>query len=85
MFFVTLGVILGSFAVSYTKARAENFIKEGGVGFFGRAERILILAGASLLTPLLGLALLVLLIGTHMTAIRRILHTRKTLEQNPRG
>ncbi|HOW58666.1 MAG TPA: CDP-alcohol phosphatidyltransferase family protein [Candidatus Omnitrophota bacterium] len=82
-FFVTLGIILGTFLVSYTKARAENFIKNCGVGIFGRAERILLLAVATFFSPLLKLVLLVLLIGTHATAVHRILHTRKTLEQTP--
>ncbi|MBU9888830.1 MAG: CDP-alcohol phosphatidyltransferase family protein [Candidatus Omnitrophica bacterium] len=84
-FVVTLGVILGSFAVSYTKARAENFIPTCGVGIFGRAERLLMLAAGTLVTPLLGLVLLTLLIGTHSTAVRRILHTRKTLDQLPKN
>ncbi|MFA7255082.1 MAG: CDP-alcohol phosphatidyltransferase family protein [Candidatus Omnitrophota bacterium] len=84
-FFVTLGIILGSVAISYTKARAENFIKNCSVGVFGRSERILILIAASLVTPLLKLALLVLLVGTHMTAIQRILHTKKILAESPRS
>ena len=80
-FLVTLGIILGAFAVSYTKARAENFIKNCGVGIFGRAERILILAAATLLSPLLKLVLLVLLVGTHATAVQRILYTKKALAE----
>lgn len=84
-FFVALGIILGSVVISYTKARAENFIKDCGVGFFGRSERVLILIAASLVTPLLKLALLVLLVGTHTTAIQRILHTKKTLAETPRS
>ncbi|MFA5168953.1 MAG: CDP-alcohol phosphatidyltransferase family protein [Candidatus Omnitrophota bacterium] len=82
-FLVTLGIILGAFAVSYTKARAENFIENCGIGVFGRAERILILAAATILSPLLKLALLVLLVGTHMTAIQRILYTKKALAETP--
>ncbi|MFH1800986.1 MAG: CDP-alcohol phosphatidyltransferase family protein [Candidatus Omnitrophota bacterium] len=82
-FFVTLGIILGSFAVSYTKARAENFIKNCGVGFFGRSERIVLLIVGTLITPLLKLVLLVLVVGTHVTAIQRILHTKKTLAETP--
>lgn len=84
-FVITLGIVLGAFAVSYAKARAENFIADCKVGIFGRAERILLLAVGTLVTPLLGLALLVLLIGTHSTAIRRILHTKKTLAQTPKS
>ena len=84
-FFVTLGIILGSVVISYTKARAENFIKDCGVGIFGRSERVLILIAASLVTPLLKLALLVLLVGTHATAIQRILHTKKILAETSRN
>ena len=84
-FLVTLSTLLGTFAVSYTKARAENFIKNCGVGFFGRSERILILTAATILSPLLKLALLVLLVGTHATAIQRILHTKKTLSETSRN
>lgn len=81
LFLVTLGIILGSFVVSYSKARSENFIKECGVGGFGRAERVLFLIIGSLITPLLSLVLWVLLVGTHVTAIQRILYTKKTLAE----
>jgi len=83
-FFVTLGIILGSVVISYAKARAENFIKDCGVGIFGRSERILLLIAGSLVPPLLKLVLLILLVGTHATAIQRILHTKKTLSDTPR-
>jgi CDP-diacylglycerol--glycerol-3-phosphate 3-phosphatidyltransferase len=82
-FFVTLGIVLGSIVVSYTKARAENFIKDCGVGRFGRAERVLLLIVGTLVTPILKWVLLVLLVGTHVTAIQRILHTKKTLAEAP--
>ena len=84
-FFVMLGIILGTFAVSYTKARAENFIKDCGAGFFGRSERILLLIVGTLVAPLLKLVLLVLLVGTHATALQRILHTKKTLAETSRN
>ena len=80
-FFVTLGIILGSIVVSYTKARAENFIKNCGVGVFGRSERVLLLITGTLVAPLLKFILLILLVGTHATAIQRILHTKKTLAE----
>lgn len=83
-FFVTLGVLLGTIAVSYTKARAENFIKNCGVGIFGRSERVVLLIVGTLVAPLLKLVLLVLLVGTHVTAIQRILHTQKTLAETSR-
>ncbi len=83
-FVVTLGIVLGAFAVSYSKARAENFIPDCGVGIFGRSERIVLLALGTLIPPFLGLALLILLVGTHSTAVLRILHTKKTLEKIPK-
>ena len=84
-FFIMLGIILGAFAISYAKSRAENFIKNCSVGTFGRAERTLLLIAGTLVTPLLKLVLLVLLVGTHATAIQRILHTKKTLAEPPRS
>ena len=84
-FVVMLGIILGAFAVSYSKARAENFIKNCGVGLFGRSERIFLLAVATIFAFILKPALLVLLVGTHATAIRRILHTRKTLAETTKS
>lgn len=85
LFLVTLGIILGSFVVSYSKARSENFIKECSIGGFGRAERVILLIIGSLITPLLSLVLWVLLVGTHVTAIQRILHTKKTLAETSRN
>lgn len=83
-FILSLGILLGAFVVSYTKARAENFIKNCGVGIFGRSERILLLAAGTLFFPFLKLILVVLVIGTHVTALQRILHTQKTLSQTPK-
>ncbi|MCB9799950.1 MAG: CDP-alcohol phosphatidyltransferase family protein [Candidatus Omnitrophica bacterium] len=79
-FLISLGILLGSFVTSYAKARAENFIPSCSVGFLGRAERIVIICLGTLIAPLLPLALWILLLGTHVTAVYRILHTRKVLE-----
>jgi CDP-diacylglycerol--glycerol-3-phosphate 3-phosphatidyltransferase len=76
---LSLGVILGSFCVSYTKARAENFIPHCGVGLFDRGLRIVLLLLGTLITPLLKPILWILLLGSHATAIQRILHTRNAL------
>ncbi len=81
---VCLGIIAGSFVTSYTKARAENFIPECGVGVFERAERLLTLglfsAVGGFVRPL---CLIVLLVGTNFTAIQRILYTRSKLSDTP--
>ena len=78
-FLVALGILLGAFLTSYTKARAESLMPACSVGFFERAERILLLAFGSLFSPLFHATLLVLLIGTHATAFQRIWFVRKSL------
>ena len=75
-----LGIIMGSFVTSYSKARAENLIESCGVGIFERAERVIALAVGTILTPLMPFVLWILFLGTNATAIHRILHTKKTLE-----
>lgn len=79
-FLICLGILLGSFVTSYAKARAENLIASCSVGFLGRAERIVIICFGTAIAPLLPFALWILLLGTNITAIYRILHTRKVLE-----
>lgn len=79
---ICLGIIMGSYVTSYTKARAENLIEHCNVGFFERPERVVFLAiGSALPTLLLPLMLWVLLIGTNATALQRIFYTRKMLLQ----
>ncbi|MFA6599542.1 MAG: CDP-alcohol phosphatidyltransferase family protein [Candidatus Omnitrophota bacterium] len=76
---LVLGSLAGAFVTSYAKARVENFIPDGGVGIFGRAERIILLAIGSLVWPILPYVLWILLIGNNATAIHRILFARKNL------
>lgn len=81
-FLIVMGILLGAFVTSYAKARAESLIKECPVGVFERAERIIILAVGSIIWPLWPLCLWILLIGTHATAIQRILYTQKILTRS---
>ncbi|MBU3759320.1 MAG: CDP-alcohol phosphatidyltransferase family protein [Candidatus Omnitrophica bacterium] len=80
---ITLGALAGAYAVSYAKARAENFIQNCGVGLFDRAMRILILLAGCLISPLLPLALWILFLGSNATAVQRVLHTRRQLASPP--
>jgi CDP-diacylglycerol--glycerol-3-phosphate 3-phosphatidyltransferase len=82
-FILTLGILLGSFVTSYSKARAENVIEKCDVGLFERAERVIILALGSLISFLFPVALWILFLGTNTTAIQRILYTRKKLSETP--
>lgn len=76
---LSLSALIGSFAVSYLRARAENVIDSCKVGFWERGERtVLLLLGA--LLGSIPAALLLLGTLTHVTALQRLLHTRDRLE-----
>jgi phosphatidylglycerophosphate synthase len=80
--------LTGSFLVSYSRARGEGLGLSTSRGCFGRAERVITLGVGSIITDLLVLffptqhwaanrlffiaVLLLLTIGTHLTALQRI-------------
>jgi len=68
--------LVGSFMVSYTRARAEGLGLECKVGWFERPERmvLIILAGYAGLGPVMPAALLVLVVFSFATAIQRMAH-----------
>jgi CDP-diacylglycerol--glycerol-3-phosphate 3-phosphatidyltransferase len=68
----------GSVMVSYARARAESLIVSGKAGFWERPERIVLMiigALADRMAPVLWL----LAIGSNITVIHRIIHTRREL------
>lgn len=65
--------LVGSFVISYVRARAECETEECKVGFWERGERILCVVLA-LFAGNLPMALWILAIGTHFTAIFRLYH-----------
>lgn len=68
--------LFGSEAVSYTRARAEGLRIECKVGWFTRAERMIVLAlGLALGLPLV--TFWVLAVFTNLTALQRIWHVRR--------
>lgn len=77
---LALVALIGSFAVSYTRARAESVGQDCAVGFMERPERVLTLAVGALCGPqILPWAVAVLAGGTQITAVQRILHVRRGL------
>jgi CDP-diacylglycerol--glycerol-3-phosphate 3-phosphatidyltransferase len=90
-------VLFGSLMVSYTRARAEGLGGQCGGGLFQRPERIVLIAFAGLFYPLaqqgapeagdwLMMGVLILLaIGTNLTALWRFLHVFKLLSECPGG
>jgi len=75
---------LGSTMVSYTRARAEGLGFDCKVGIMQRAERMVLLATASILgallrifDPAMTIALCLIALFSHITAVQRIVHVRR--------
>jgi CDP-diacylglycerol--glycerol-3-phosphate 3-phosphatidyltransferase len=71
--------LVGSFMVSYTRARAEGLGLECKVGWFERPERLVlvIIAGLFGVGPVMPAALLLLVILSFSTAAQRVAHVWK--------
>jgi archaetidylinositol phosphate synthase len=81
-----LAALAGSMLVSYSRARAEAAgIKMESVGFAERAERMLILAAASIIAYFwlgaLSYGIILLAVLSNLTVIQRALHVYKTLKE----
>jgi len=80
-----LAALIGSLLVSYVRARAEAAgVKMETVGIAERAERLIILAVASLLSVLwletLGWSIVLLAILTNLTVLQRVIYFHKSQE-----
>ena len=71
---------LGSFLISYVRARAECEIPKCRVGFWERGERIAYIALGLLLNNI-ALVLWVLAFATHGTALLRLAYSKKEAEE----
>ncbi|NOT33397.1 MAG: CDP-alcohol phosphatidyltransferase family protein [Candidatus Eisenbacteria bacterium] len=71
--------LIGSFMVSYTRARAEGLGLDCKVGWFERPERmvLLIVAGLFGVGPVMPAALIILALLSSATAIQRVAHVWK--------
>src|ERR671926_1578953 len=80
---LTFAAVIGSFLVSYTRARAEALGLRGDVGLGSRAERVVVITGGLVLAPIsiwLLVGSIALLTATAwLTVLQRILHVRKQL------
>ena len=93
VFYAVLLSIIGSFMVSYVKARAESLGKIRVVGLMQRPERVLLLAVASFLVPVISryypnyrevpviVVLCFMAVFTNITAMHRLLAARSDLSQ----
>jgi len=69
-------ILVGSFLVSYIRARAEGLGLQCRVGLFTRAERVIVLA-VGLLVNQVFIALWVLVVFVYITVAQRLLYLRK--------
>ena len=67
------GVMVGSFLISYIRARAEGLGIECKTGLFTRAERVIILALGLIVNQVL-IALIILAVFTFITVVQRLVH-----------
>jgi len=81
---ITFWTILGSFMVSYTRAKAESLGIECKIGSMQRAERLVSLSSAAVIGSLLKIfdifmivVLFFIAIVSNITAMQRILYVRK--------
>ena len=81
LLFLSFVAILGAFMTSYTRARADSLGIDIKEGFFTRVERIIIIIiGLIFLPDHMTYVMGILVIGTNVTAIQRIIIAHKRLE-----
>ena len=69
-------VLIGSFLISYIRARAEGVGWQCQVGLFTRAERVIVLAIGLLINQIL-IALCILAVFVVITVIQRLVYVWK--------
>jgi len=77
---LSMSALLGSFLISYVRARAECAIEKCKVGFWERGERLVYIVLGFFLNNL-GLVLWVLGVGVHLTAVYRLHTASQNLKQ----
>ena len=78
---VAVAAVVGSFLVSYTRAKAEALGLRGDVGLGSRAERVVMITAGLVFAPWGGLpwAIVALCATAWLTVVQRVLHVRKQL------
>jgi len=84
---LAFAAVVGSFLVSYTRARAEALGLRGDVGLGSRAERVVVITGGLVLAPisiwLLVGAIALLTATAWVTVLQRVLYVRRQLRDHP--
>jgi CDP-diacylglycerol---glycerol-3-phosphate 3-phosphatidyltransferase len=79
MVLLSLAALLGSFMVSYVRARAEGLDVSVKIGILSRMERAIVILLMLLVPGLLIIGLLVLALGTNFTGFQRLWFVYRTL------
>ena len=84
---LAVAAVVGSFLVSYTRARAEALGLRGDVGLGSRAERVVLITAGLAFASWGGLpwAIVALAATAWLTVVQRILHVRKQLSGGTSG
>lgn len=82
-----VAAIVGSFLVSYTRAKAEILGLRGDMGIGSRAERVILITAGLVLAPwgALSVAIYVLAATSWITVLQRILAVRTQLRERAAG
>jgi CDP-diacylglycerol---glycerol-3-phosphate 3-phosphatidyltransferase len=80
MLLLSLLALVGSYSVSYVRARAEGLGISVKVGWFSRLERVGIILIMLFVPQLLMVGLVVLAVGTNITGLQRLWFVYKTLQ-----
>ncbi|MCC6801931.1 MAG: CDP-alcohol phosphatidyltransferase family protein [Anaerolineae bacterium] len=78
---LALASLMGSFVVSYVRARAGEADLSVKIGWFSRFERVITLLLMLLVPPLLVLGLWVLAVGTNLTGLQRLWYVYQHLDK----
>jgi CDP-diacylglycerol--glycerol-3-phosphate 3-phosphatidyltransferase len=79
---LALAALLGSYGVSYVRARAGEAGLSVKVGWFSRMERVAIILLMLLVPPLLLPGLWILAVGTNLTTLQRLWFVYRSTSQN---
>ena len=78
---LALSALIGSFSISYVRARAECEVDDCRVGFWERGERLVLIALA-LLSNRLEASLWILGVATHWTVFQRVYYSKLRTENS---
>ncbi|MDI6890906.1 MAG: CDP-alcohol phosphatidyltransferase family protein [Thermodesulfovibrionales bacterium] len=78
--FLSLGTLIGTFLISYARARSEGLGESCNTGIMERPERIILLIFATL-TGWLVPVLWIMLVLTHVTVVQRIYHVWRVMNR----